>query len=82
MNARSEATAMMPYQSYQLWQTERPKSAREQRAADRRLGELAAALARRDRGGRRSRAGRPAIVPRPRPAASLAGVCNDGGLQH
>jgi hypothetical protein len=81
---------MMPYQSYQLWQTERPKSAREQRAADRRLGELAAALtalARPGRRARQARAGRPAMVPGPRPAASLARMCSDhgwqpGGLQH
>ena len=37
---------MMPYQGYQLWQTERPKSAGDQRAADIRLGELAATLRR------------------------------------
>jgi len=35
---------MMPYQSYQLWDTERVKSARDWQAADRRTGELAAAL--------------------------------------
>ncbi len=35
---------MMPYQSYQLWETERSKSAAEQRAADARAGEIAAAL--------------------------------------
>jgi hypothetical protein len=36
---------MMPCQSYQLWEVERPKSAAEQRAADARRGELAAAMA-------------------------------------
>jgi hypothetical protein len=35
---------MMPYQSYQLWETERSKTAAEQRAADARAGEIAAAL--------------------------------------
>ena len=37
---------MMPYQSYQLWQIERPKSAAEQYAADARRGMFAAAVAR------------------------------------
>jgi hypothetical protein len=37
---------MLPYQSYQLSQAGRPKSAAEQRAADVRCGELAAAIAR------------------------------------
>jgi hypothetical protein len=36
--------AMMPYQSYQFWETERSKTAAEQRAADARVGEIAAAL--------------------------------------
>jgi hypothetical protein len=36
--------AMMPYQGYQLWETERSKTAAEQRAADARAGEIAAAL--------------------------------------
>jgi hypothetical protein len=35
---------MMPYQGYQLFEAERPKSAAEQRAADARRGELAAAI--------------------------------------
>jgi hypothetical protein len=35
---------MMPYQSYQLWEAERVKSARDWQAADRRAGELAAML--------------------------------------
>jgi hypothetical protein len=76
---------MMPYQGYQLWQAERPKPAREQRAADRRLGELAAALTpltRPGRGATRARAGRPVVMPGTRPAASLTRVCSDGGLQH
>jgi hypothetical protein len=38
---------MMPYQSYQLFEAGRPKAAAEQRAADVRRGELAAALSRR-----------------------------------
>ena len=33
---------MMPYQSYQLWDTARAKTAPEQRAADELLGKLAA----------------------------------------
>lgn len=37
---------MMPYQSYQLWQTERTKTVAEQRAADVRAGEVAAAMSR------------------------------------
>jgi hypothetical protein len=37
---------MMPYQSYQLWQIERPKTAAEQYAADLRRGIFAAALSR------------------------------------
>jgi len=35
---------MMPYQSYQLWDTARAKTAFEQRAADERLGRLASAI--------------------------------------
>jgi hypothetical protein len=38
--------AMMPYQSYQLFEIERPKSIAEQRAADARRGEFAAAVSR------------------------------------
>jgi hypothetical protein len=37
---------MMPYQGYQLWQIERPKTAAEQHAADLRSGLLAAAVSR------------------------------------
>lgn len=37
---------MMPYQSYQLTQAGRPVSATQQRAADARTGELAAAISR------------------------------------
>jgi hypothetical protein len=37
---------MLPYQSYQLSQAGRPKFAAEQRAADARSGELAAAISR------------------------------------
>ena len=37
---------MMPYQSYQQWQTERPKTASEQYAADVRLGVFAAGVSR------------------------------------
>jgi hypothetical protein len=37
---------MMPYQSYQLWATERPKTPAEQHAADARRGEFAAAMSR------------------------------------
>jgi hypothetical protein len=37
---------MMPHQSYQLWQIERPKTAAEQYAADVRSGMLAAAVSR------------------------------------
>jgi hypothetical protein len=42
-NATQEE-AMMPYQSYQLWDTARARTASEQRAADERLGKLAAAI--------------------------------------
>ena len=41
-----EEAAMMPYYSYQLFEAQRPKSAAEQRAADTRSGELAAANSR------------------------------------
>jgi hypothetical protein len=34
----------MPYQSYQLWDTARARTVSEQRAADERLGKLAAAI--------------------------------------
>jgi hypothetical protein len=37
---------MMPYQSYQLYEVERPKSIAEQRAAEVRRGELSAAISR------------------------------------
>lgn len=37
---------MMPYQTYQLWEIERAKTTSQQRAADKRRGELAAALSR------------------------------------
>jgi hypothetical protein len=37
---------MMPYQSYQLWQTERPKTPAEQYAADMRRGMFAASVSR------------------------------------
>jgi hypothetical protein len=37
---------MMPYQTYQLWQLERRKTAAEQRAADVRCGIFAAAASR------------------------------------
>jgi hypothetical protein len=42
--ATLEEQAMMPYQSYQLWDTARARTASEQRAADERLGKLAAAI--------------------------------------
>jgi len=42
--ATLEEQAMMPYQSYQLWDTARAKTTSEQRAADERLGQLAAAI--------------------------------------
>jgi hypothetical protein len=35
---------MTPYQTYQLWQIERPKTTAEQRAADAQLGRFAAAV--------------------------------------
>lgn len=43
-NGTLEEQAMMPYQSYQLWDTARARTASEQRAADERLGKLAAAI--------------------------------------
>jgi hypothetical protein len=42
--APKQEAAMMPYQIYQLFEAERPKSTAEQRAADARRGELAAAI--------------------------------------
>jgi hypothetical protein len=41
-----EEAVMMPYQVYQLYQIERPKSAAEMRSADERAGRTAAAVAR------------------------------------
>jgi hypothetical protein len=38
--------AMMPYQNYQLWQIERPKTPAEQYAADLQRGLFAAAISR------------------------------------
>jgi hypothetical protein len=35
---------MMPYQSFQLWEVERTRSARDRQAADVRRGELTAAV--------------------------------------
>jgi hypothetical protein len=43
-NATLKEQAMMPYQSYRLWDTARAKTDLEQRAADERLGKLAAAI--------------------------------------
>jgi hypothetical protein len=43
--AEIEETRMMPYQSYQLYQIERPKSPFEIRCADERAGRTAAAVA-------------------------------------
>ena len=43
-NATLEEQAMMPHQSYQLWDTARAKTTSEQRAANERLGKLAAAI--------------------------------------
>jgi hypothetical protein len=43
-NATLEEQAMMPYQSYQLWDTARTRTTSEQSAADERLGKLAAAI--------------------------------------
>jgi hypothetical protein len=40
-----EETAMMPYQTYQLYDIQRPKSAAEIRSADERAGRIAAAFA-------------------------------------
>jgi hypothetical protein len=45
MRTHAEEARMMPYQTYQLYQIERPKSAAEIRAADERAGRTAAALA-------------------------------------
>jgi 2-methylisocitrate lyase-like PEP mutase family enzyme len=41
-----QEAAMMPYHSYQRFEAQRPKAAAEQRAADARRGELAAAISR------------------------------------
>jgi hypothetical protein len=42
---KCQEAAMMPHQSYQLYQIQRPKSIAEIRSADERAGRLAAALA-------------------------------------
>jgi hypothetical protein len=44
--APTQEAAMTPYQIYQLFEAERPKSTAEQRADDARRGELAAAISR------------------------------------
>ncbi len=70
----------MPFQSYQLWEIERSKTIAEQRAADVRAGEFAAAMARSFRqAGRQLRAvtaqrpglGRPAARAGARAAACV-----------
>jgi hypothetical protein len=71
-NATLEEQAMMPYQSYQLQDPARAKTASEQRAADERLGKLAAAIS-----GSFSQAGRKvravaALRPQPGRSARLA----------
>jgi len=71
---------MLPYQSYQQWQIERPKSAREQRSADRQAAELAAAVSGLVRGGGWRRLATGVRVARqPRPAAQISGFCNTEG---
>jgi len=68
---------MMPYQSYQQWQAERPKTARDWQAADRRSGELAAAFGGLLHPGLLHPAARPTRTKRRRAAARVA-----EGLQH
>jgi hypothetical protein len=59
---------MMPYQSYQLWAIERPKTTAEEYAADARRGEFAAAMSRSFRSvGHQMRT---LAFPRPRPRRS------------
>jgi hypothetical protein len=59
---------MMPYQSYQLFEAERPKSIAERRAADARRGEFAAAVSRSVRATRTQL--HAAMAPRRRPRSS------------
>ena len=59
---------MMRYQTYQLWQIERPKTTAEQRAADARVGIIAAAVSRSAR--RAARTTLRAAAPPPRRMAS------------
>jgi len=73
---------MMPYQSYRLWEIERTKSVREQRAADVRCGQFAALLMRlavRPAGRYRPEGSGPRRRPEPRPAPGRAEVCNTEG---
>ena len=60
---------MMPYQSYQLWQIERPKTAAEQYAADLRSGLFAAAVSRSVRHAARKTV---RVTARPRPLLARA----------
>jgi hypothetical protein len=56
---------MMPYQSCQLWDTARARAASDRRAADERLGQLAAAISGSFNQARhRVRGGGPAITAR------------------
>jgi hypothetical protein len=64
---------MMPYQSYQLGQAERTTTAREQRAADARRGELAAAVSRSGRRAGRLLGAAARLRPRRRRSGWLAG---------
>jgi hypothetical protein len=64
----------MPYQSYQLWDTARARTAAEQRAADERLGEIAAAVSGSFSQGRRKVRAATGLRSEPGRSARLAGA--------
>ena len=68
---------MMPYQSYQLWDTARAKTTSEQRAADERLGKLAAAISGSFSQSRRKVRAVAGLRSEPRRSARLAGAGAD-----
>ena len=69
-----EDDAMMPYDTYKLYQIERPKTAAEIRIADERAGRLAAAAGEPDPAAHPHRAARQPAPPRHMAAGRAAGV--------
>jgi hypothetical protein len=63
---------MMPYGSYQLYQTERPKSAEEIRRADEQLGEMSRSLSSAWQHAKRPTGALLGLLDRRRPAAARA----------